>query len=264
MIPGRDHDPLHHSSDEPFWETGLILRVRSGSHAYGLAVATSDEDSRGVCVPPKSHLLGLQSFEQHESEGGDHVVYALAKFVRLALQGNPNIVETLFTPREHVLHVDALGERLLAARQGFLSRRVGERFAGYANAQLTRMRNHHKSLAESPDDSERITRRNPARAALEARYGYDTKHAMHLVRLLRMGREVLQRGEVLVRRPDAAELLAIRHGEWSFERVVAEAHELLAALEGAGAGSPLPEAPDERAADALVVELHERALYGLP
>jgi hypothetical protein len=262
MIPGREHDPLQHPSDEPFWETGLILRVRSGSHAYGLAVATSDEDSRGVCIPPKRWLLGLQTFEQHESEGGDDVVYALSKFVRLALQGNPNIIETLFTPRVHVLRIDPLGEQLVAAREGFLSRRVGERFAGYANAQLTRMQNHHKSLAESPENSERLARRNPARAALEARYGFDTKHAMHLVRLLRMGREVLERGEVVVHRPDAAELLAIRHGEWPFTRVVAEAHELLAALEAAIAGSPLPEAPDERAADELVVELHERALYG--
>lgn len=239
MSPGRDHDPMHHSPDGPFWETGLILRVRSGSYAYGLAVATSDEDSRGVCISPKRYLLGLQTFEQHESEGGDHVVYALAKFVRLALQGNPNIVETLFTPREHVLHVDPLGERLLAAREGFLSRRVGERFAGYARAQLTRMRNHYRSLTESPDSNERLARRNPARAALEAQHGFDTKHAMHLVRLLRMGCEVLGRGEVVVHRPDATELLAIRHGAWSFERVVAEAQDLLAALEGASAGSPL-------------------------
>jgi predicted nucleotidyltransferase len=31
--------------------------------------------------------------------------------------------------------------------------------------------------------------RNPMRADLESRYGYDTKHAMHLIRLMRTGLE---------------------------------------------------------------------------
>jgi len=54
--------------------------------------------------------------------------------------------------------------------------------------------------------------RNPARAELERRYGYDTKHAMHLIRLLRMAVEVLSTGEVVVRRPDAEDLRAVRRG----------------------------------------------------
>ena len=39
------------------------------------------------------------------------------------------------------------------------------------------------------------THRNPARAELERQHGYDTKHAMHLIRLMRMGLEVLETGE---------------------------------------------------------------------
>ncbi len=84
-------------SMEEFWKRNLILQVISGSRAYGLARAGSDEDTRGVCIPPKEYLLGLQTFEQHENETQDHVVFALAKFVRLALQANPNIIETLYT-----------------------------------------------------------------------------------------------------------------------------------------------------------------------
>jgi predicted nucleotidyltransferase len=260
----NDLDPLSadDASAPPFWEAGLIFRVRSGSHAYGLAVATSDEDSRGVCIPPKRLLLGLGTFEQRESTGGDHVTYALAKFVRLALQGNPNIIETLFTPQEHVLFQNELGSKLVAARESFLSRRVGERFAGYAKAQLTRMRNHHRALRDPGASAERLARRNPARAELERAHGFDTKHAMHLVRLLRMGNEVLVTGVVHVHRADAEELLAIRQGAWTFEEVIAESERLMDSLAHASAGSPLPEAPDERAADDLVVELHERALYG--
>ncbi|MFA5507564.1 MAG: nucleotidyltransferase domain-containing protein, partial [Vulcanimicrobiota bacterium] len=63
----------------------LLLRVRSGSQAHGLATPESDQDSRGVCIPPLNYLFGLSSFEQWESEGGDHVIFSLQKFVRLAL-----------------------------------------------------------------------------------------------------------------------------------------------------------------------------------
>ena len=62
--------------------------------------------------------------------------------------------------------------------------------------------------------------RNPARRELEEKSGYDTKHASHLVRLMRMGYEIITEGKVLVNRPDAAELLEIKNGSWSFEKVM--------------------------------------------
>lgn len=62
--------------------------------------------------------------------------------------------------------------------------------------------------------------RNPARRALEEKSGYDTKHASHLVRLMRMGYEIITEGKVIVKRPDAEELLAIKNGAWSFEQVM--------------------------------------------
>ncbi|RPI71926.1 MAG: hypothetical protein EHM45_22865, partial [Desulfobacteraceae bacterium] len=40
-----------------FWKQNLILRIISGSRAYGLARADSDEDARGVCIPPKEYLI---------------------------------------------------------------------------------------------------------------------------------------------------------------------------------------------------------------
>jgi uncharacterized protein len=68
--------------------------------------------------------------------------------------------------------------------------------------------------------------RNVTRSALEEHYGYDTKHAMHLVRLLRMGVEALRDGELIVRRPDAEELLAIRNGAWTYEQLVEYAEQM--------------------------------------
>lgn len=51
-----------------FWETRLILKVLSGSRAYGLDHPGSDFDTRGVCIPPLEYHLGLHTFEQHEAE----------------------------------------------------------------------------------------------------------------------------------------------------------------------------------------------------
>ena len=62
--------------------------------------------------------------------------------------------------------------------------------------------------------------RNPVRRELEIKSGYDTKHAAMLVRLLRMGYEILSEGKVIVKRPDADELMAIKNGAWSFDRVM--------------------------------------------
>lgn len=67
--------------------------------------------------------------------------------------------------------------------------------------------------------------RNVKRHALEESFGYDTKHGMHLVRLMRMGEELLTEGRLLVRRPDAEELLAIRNGAWSYEKLISWAEE---------------------------------------
>lgn len=106
--------------------------------------------------------------------------------------------------------------------------------------------------------------RNEARAQLEADFGYDTKHAMHLVRLMRMCREMLTTGQVLVRRPDAEELLAIRRGAWSYDQLIDWADGEQAALEELTAASPLPPAPDREALDQLCEELVEEGLRTLP
>lgn len=67
--------------------------------------------------------------------------------------------------------------------------------------------------------------RNEVRHQLEVDFGYDTKHAMHLVRLMRMAEEILSDGKVLVKRPDAQELLDIRAGKWTLDELLSWADE---------------------------------------
>ncbi len=96
--------------------------------------------------------------------------------------------------------------------------------------------------------------RNDKRRELEAKYGYDTKHAMHLVRLMRMAEEIMRRGEAIVRRPDADELNAVRHGQWKFDDLLQWAQDKEKAIL-AIKGSPLPYEPDRAALDALLVDI---------
>ena len=99
------------------------------------------------------------------------------------------------------------------------------------------------------------SQRNRARAELERAHGYDTKHAMHLVRLMRMGIEVLECGELIVRRPDAAELNAIRDGAMSFDELLAAAASLNEAMEHAAATATLPDDVDREHVDRLALRL---------
>lgn len=65
-----------------------------------------------------------------------------------------------------------------------------------------------------------VQNRNEVRSETEREFGYDTKNAMHVVRLLRMAEEALSTGEVNILRPDAEELLAIRRGSMTYEELL--------------------------------------------
>jgi uncharacterized protein len=127
---------------------------------------------------------------------------------------------------------------------------------------LDRERRHRAALREWQQYQEWTRSRNPARAELERRYGYDTKHAMHLIRLLRMAVEVLSTGEVVVRRPDAEDLRAVRRGSLTFDALLEQANALGARIKALVETSTLPPRPDEERLNAfcgeLVAAVHER------
>jgi predicted nucleotidyltransferase len=107
-----------------------------------------------------------------------------------------------------------------------------------------------------------MAERNPIRHETEIKFGYDTKHAMHLVRLLRAGYEILTTGDLHVKRSDAAELLDIRAGKWTYEQVVGYADEMVAKIDGLPQGSiNVPDHPDVAKIDTLVVQITQEHLW---
>lgn len=97
--------------------------------------------------------------------------------------------------------------------------------------------------------------RNAARAELEAQFGYDCKHAMHLVRLMTMCREILSTGKVLVKRPDAAFLLSIRRGAWKYDDLEEWAAKQDFELNDLLKSTSLPYAPDLGRLDTLLQDM---------
>lgn len=338
-------NPLDHYTGNLTWlPARTIFLCRAGSHAYGTALPTSDQDFRGVAIPPREYFLGyLHRFEQAEIKGNpDVVVYDVRKFVTLAADCNPNIIELLFTDRSDWLVDDHEWYVLHRARDLFLSQKAVHTFTGYAYSQLNRIRSHREHLLHPKEVQPRradfglpegqmalpreqmdiidsrirkladtlagggVTKdqvetqheqdliaaacreldvginlmeviraerrykaaarayaqyqtwkreRNPKRAELEAKFGYDCKHALHLVRLLRMGCEILAGQGCIVKRPDAEELLAIRAGAWTIDQLLTYADEMQQKIYDLQGTTTLPAAPDRAAIDRLLVDM---------
>jgi len=348
----------------PWLHDRLIYLTVHGSRAYGTSTPTSDLDLKGVAIPPREYFHGyLNQFAQAEFDEPDAVVYGIQKFMKLAADCNPNIIEVLWTdPSDHV-YMTPMGEMLLEHREDFLSKKAKHTFSGYAMSQLKRIRSHREWLLNPAEEepkredfglptmaklsreqlgavekhvrqkvdewevdwdvvpySERLAfrgafenaligmslgteeerwisaarqvgleenflelilrerryrgarnnwkqyhewkrNRNPGRAKTEAEFGLDLKHAAHLVRLMRMGEEILTTGKVIVKRPDAEELLAIRNGAWEYDDLIEWAERKDSELTRLYKESDvLPRQPDRKKLDELCTTIVEEAL----
>lgn len=322
-----------------------ILLAVGGSRAYGINVSTSDVDVKGVAIPPLEYHLGfLNKFEQADKATNldcfaeylneeeelavsqsklEGVVYDLRKFISLAVDANPNILDVIFCRDSEVKVTTPLGEKLRENQEMFISAKAKHTFSGYAAAQAKRIKSHRRWLLKPPthkptraeydlpdhtlipkdqmaaawsmvqkkmdswnfdfntlSEPDRIhvlgqiertlteigsttetvwksasrvvglsdgfiqlldrerrysgamteykqyenwkSERNVARAELEAKHGYDTKHGAHLYRLLSMGKEILTTGKVNIWRGDidADIIRGIRNGEMDYDTLV--------------------------------------------
>ncbi|WP_017622253.1 nucleotidyltransferase domain-containing protein [Nocardiopsis chromatogenes] len=252
---------MKHASPEfaEIAEKGTVLQCQVGSGVHGITVSDQDDrDEMGICVEPPEYVMGLRGFEQYvyrsQPEGVrsgpgdlDLTVYALRKWMRLALDGNPTVLLPLFVPEEEIVRIDLLGRELRELSERILSRRVGDRCLGY-------LRSQRDSLLG------RRSGRRTNRPELIDVYGFDTKFAYHMVRLGVQGAEILESGRLTLPMPDpwATWLRELRRGEHTLEEALEAAAEQEARLERLVTTSPLPARPDRDWADAWLVEAHRR------
>jgi predicted nucleotidyltransferase len=339
---------------EELMKENMLVKHFAGSLAYGTNLPTSDVDYRGVfCADPVNVRTPFFTVrEATDTSQEDTKLFELAHFMKLCLDCNPNVVETLWVADKDIVFRTPAYDLLREHRHKLLSSKVAFTTSGYAIAQLKRIRGHNKwinnpqpeakphqkdfvslvqwfgeekvmprdfvlpceghrlvpfdghtyGLYPSPkhntysDDGslnhqfdgdrqdlppplaviklnkdewknacEKHTNywtwknnRNETRSELEEEHGYDTKHAMHLVRLLRMGVEALRDEEIVVHRPDAQELLDIRNGSMTYEEVVEYAEEMDKAVREVWyKKTNLPKKPDIKFAAQLLMDVQD-------
>ena len=237
-----------------------------GSVAYGVSSDTSDMDVYGFCVPPKDmifpHLAGeilgfgqqINRFEQYQQHhildksalagAGrtyDITIYSIVKYFQLCMENNPNMIDSLFTPANCVLHITKLGNMVRENRKIFLHKGAWHKFKGYAYSQL------HKMTTKDPIGQ---------RKKIIESYGYDVKFAYHVVRLLNEVEQILIEGDIDLQR-NREQLKSIRRGEWKESDIRDYFASNEKYLEKLYLESSLPYSPDEAKIKKLLVECLE-------
>ncbi len=253
-IHSRESD---HQRAREIAERGLILKTTVGSVVHGLSnPGTDDDDQLGVAIEPPAYLLGFQRFEhfvyrtqpdgQPSGPGDlDLTIYGLRKFCTLALKGSPTVLLPLFvTGGEHLLHRTPLGLELQELAPAFVARSTGRAFLGYLSAQ-------QRGLLAEPDAASRIRERS-------AEHGYDTKYAMHALRIGLQGIELLTTGRITlpVTGEDHALLRAVRAGQPVLGEVTAQLDRVIAELEAVTEQADVPERPAVEEVDAFVTRAY--------
>lgn len=251
--------------DHVHYEVRKFCRLAEKANPTLLEVLFTDPADHTVCTPIGTRLLDARRLFLSKRVGKSFGGYALGQLKRIKTHRR-----WLLSPPTHkpTRAEYELPERAIAppdqtgAFDAMESRGSVEALDVSANFMLLLMRErkYRHARKEWALYQTWLTQRNAKRAALEAKFGYDTKHALHLVRLMRMGQEILATGAVNVRRADREELLAIRDGAWSYETLLTRAQDLYAQIEAAAQTSTLPDAPESEALETLCVELIERAL----
>lgn len=235
-----------------------------GSVAYGVSSDTSDCDIYGFCIPPKEIIFphldgyiynfgeaprGFDQYMQHHVEdidakkSYDFTIYGIVKYFNLCMQCNPNMIDSLFVPENCVKHATIIGQAVRDNRKLFLSKEAWPKFKGYAYSQL------HKIAIKNPDPGSK-------RAELVERFGFDTKFAYHVVRLLDEASQIFAEGDIDLQR-NREELKAIRRGEIPEAEIRRRAEEKIAQLETVYHASTLRGKPDEKAIKQLLIDCLE-------
>lgn len=217
-------------------EARAIIIIRAGSHLVGLNHPDSDLDTMGICIEPPDELFGIgKPFDQYVSTEPDVSIYGLRKYIGLALSGNPTIIQLLFAKEEAIIKQTGLGSDLQALAPDIVSRRAGKAFLGYLEAQRLRMLGLRGNAGHGSMRNELVDK-----------YGYDTKYAMHMLRLGMQGVELLTSGKLTLPmlQEDRDYLLGVRHGTQTAQDCIRKAEELEAEIKSLMATSPLPAHPN--------------------
>ncbi len=241
-----------------------------GSQAYGVTHDISDVDVYGWCIPPVNvvfpHRAGyvsgfgpqpdkFEQFQQHHIDSADGkkqydvTIYSVVKYLQLVMENNPNMIDSIFTPVNCILHCSVIGQMIREHRRSFLHKGAYHKFKGYAYAQMHKIR----TMEDQPKQSDR------RRESIE-RFGFETKFAYHVVRLLNECEQILTTADLDLQQNNE-QLKAVRRGEMTLDQVQSLFASKERHLQSLYETSKLPHGPDWKRGSALLLNVLE-AHYG--
>jgi predicted nucleotidyltransferase len=225
-----------------------------GSELHGAKVgATDDLDLYGVFIAASDDVLGLNPTEHFvwstasddRRNGPDDIdltLYSLSKWAAMAAKGNATALHFLFA--EATAASASVWKFIQDQKEVFLSKRSAAQFLGFAENQLKRITGEKGKGAKG------------TRPEYECAFGYDTKAAMHTLRLLFECTELMKEGSITLPRPEKELLIDVRTGSWTLERFLSEAEQARVDAENAAVSSGLPETVDEKSISALIARTY--------
>ena len=242
-------------------QDNCIFLVRVGSNMYGTNLKTSDDDYTGIFMADRSRSgLGIKNIEHIEyrtnstksqkrntQDDRDCTMYSLKKWVQLALNNNPNILELFFAPERNIMVTSPIWNRLRENKYLFLSLKIYHSFRGYAHSQRARL--------------ELKSGNNTGRTDLIEKFGYDVKLASHNIRLYLECIQLLKEGRITFPIPERQLVLQIKTGDWAgdegFKKFLALSDELSVRCQGLYDSSKLPHSPAQDKINDLLIDIQE-------
>lgn len=303
----------------------IILEVKSGSHLYGTQTATSDIDQLGIYIPSFEEEIGLfleeekdlsivdkNSENKNTQNAIDRKFYHIRKFIKLASQNNPNVLELLYPSEESIISISPVGKYLLEHSSIFLHKGLIKRFLNYAKSQkhkmiiktekfselnellavlkeiakdtpkmyLSELKYNELFLKVAKDNIQkdsikvgdlsfplnifvkeaikRISNRieyGTNRQDLILKYGFDSKFASHLIRLLYEAIELLEKNSLTFPLKEADLILSIKNGEKQLNEVIELSEILETRILMLEKTTSLPENPDMSKINELLINI---------
>lgn len=235
----------------------LIHAFVGGSQQHGASIPgkTSDLDVYGIYVELPVKIFGVDSeshftggtqdqYEKNRPGDEDYKVYTLKRWASLACKGNPTVLGFMYSPTADSLSDSVWAKLILPNKNLFCASSHGAAFLGYAKGQVARLK------------GDKGKGKHGQRPELEQAFGFDTKAAMHMMRMMFECEEFLQTGNITYPRPEKDVLLDIRQGKWTWEKLFREYYEAEIRIQALRTTSPLPEKVDREKVSNLLVQAY--------
>jgi hypothetical protein len=296
-----------------FLATNTMYLTRMGSTAYGVSTDNSDLDVYGVCIPPRDYIfppnyiegfdtrdLTFHQWQQHHildksANGGkgcsyDFSIYGIINYFKLVMDNNPNVLESLFVRREHIMHITNSWGVVRDNRKLFLHKGVVHKMRGYSYNQLASARNcieHIQPIRRFEEDLG-IPHSTTYRQAVERNYeisdkdyytyiamwdlgisktkrfesqkihNTDVKFLYHVFRLMDQAEFILNNFDLdLQEESRVAKMKAIRSGQLTYDQVAEHFSNSEQRLLNLYETSKLPMRPDKDAIKSILMSVLE-------